>query len=416
LPHFLSSFEKDKQLQLFYFSTPLIIFILDYTLKSKKTEFNKKMRSFNKIFTCFLIGCLLVCAAIGQTTVSGDLSNYKLDSSNNPFIVEGNIEVPIEKSIVIGPGCIFLFKMYTGFTIKGSLSVEGTAKNPVIFTTINDTLFNKEASQYADPFDWNGIIVDQQATNVVMKNFTLSYSVNGLKSQKNNIVIQSGVFSSNGQFNFTIFEKIIDVQDNRPFTFPLAANVSMVETSKDGQTSLRIGSDPPAAEIYIDKKPGKKVSPYAITPATISHIKNPSISVTLFKKNFTDTTISLNLISGKVNQIDITLSNIKPESVSAQNNLLHERARVKLGKVCLITTPFFLIGGAGLLYLSEKHLKKANEAGEYVNNSFSSSPNYETMIIQHKNETDNWKKKFYPGIALLGVGAIDCAIGCILYF
>lgn len=251
---------------------------------------------------------------------------------------------------------------------------------------------------------------------MVLKNFKLSYSVNGLKSQKNNIVIQSGVFSSNGQFNFTIFEKIIDVQDNRPFTFPLAANVSLVETSKDGLTSLRISSDPTAAEVYIDKKPGKKVSPNAMTPATISHLKNPSISVTLFKKNFADTTISLNLISGKVNQIDISLSTIGPESVSAQNNLLRERAQVKLGKACFITTPFFLIGGAGLLYLSEEHRKKANEAGEYVNNSFSSSPEYGTRQIQHKNETTNWKKKFYPGIALLGVGAIDCVIGCILYF
>lgn len=385
-------------------------------------EINEKRSLTRKIsFTLFFLICLqLICMlagnAIGQTNISSDLSNYKLDSSNNPFIVEKDIEVPVGKSVVIGAGCVFLFKMYTGFTIKGSLVVDGTPKHPVIFTTINDTALNKEAHQNADSFDWNGIIVDQSAPSVVLKNFKLSYSVNGLKTQKNSVVIQSGIFSYNGQFNFTIFGKIIDVQDNHPFTYPLATDVSLIETSKDGQTSLQISSNPSEAEVYIDKKPGKKVSPSARTPATISHLKNPFVSVTLFKKDYADTTISLNLINGKINKMDITLNQLKPEAVSAQDHLLHERAQFKMGKVCLISSPFFIIGGAGLLYFSEMNRKKANEANDYVSKSFPSTPEYQKMKSQYKNEVENWKMKFYPGIALLGVGAIDCTIGFILYF
>jgi hypothetical protein len=382
----------------------------------EKLSLTRKISSIVPFFTSLLTICLSAVTTIGQTNISGDLSKFKLDPSNNPFIVEADIEVPAEKSVIIGAGCIFLFKMYTGFTIKGALSVEGTAKLPVIFTSINDTAFNKKTTQDPDPFDWNGMIIDQTSSSVVMKNFKLSYSVNGLKSQKKDVIIQSGVFSSNGQFNFTIFEKIIDVQDNRPFTFPLAANVLQVETNKDGQTSLQIGTDPPAVEVYIDKKPGKRVSPYARTPITISNLKNPSISVTLFKKGYSDTTISLNLISGKVNQIDITLGEIKPEAVTAQNNLLHERAQVKLGKVCLISSPFFIAGGAGLLYISEKNRKKANEISKYVNTSFTSKAEYENKKSQFDNEVQNWKMKCYPGIALLGLGALECAFGFILYF
>jgi hypothetical protein len=206
------------------------------------------------------------------------------------------------------------------------------------------------------------------------------------------------------------------VQDDHPFTFPLSANVTQVETNKDGQTSLQIGTDPTAVEVYIDKKPGKRVSPNARTPITISHLTNPSISVTLFKKGYADTTISLNLISGKGNQIDIALSKIQPDAVTAQNRLLSERSHFKMGKVCLITSPFFIAGGAALVYLSERDRKQANKTSAYVNNSFTSTTEYEELIQQHKKEVQNWKMKSYPGFALLGLGIIECTLGFILYF
>lgn len=376
------------------------------------------MKILDRLIIFFIIFIVIARPLPCQTHISGDISKFKLDSLNNPFIIDENIEIPLEKKVVIGEGCIFLFKMYTGLTIRGSLSVEGTSTHPVVFTSINDTMSNKHSSQNVDAFDWNGVIVDQRAGNVILKDFQLSYSVYGIKSQKSEVIIQNGVFHSNGQFNFTLFEKIMDVQDNMPYTFPSNNETTQI---KHGNTidkkSLRIESYPAAAEVYVNKKPGKRISPNAKTPATIKRLDDLSVSVTLFKKNYADTTFIFELKEKSVNKLNITLSKIRPEAVNAQNRLLHERSQVSIGKVCIISSPLFLLGGAGLVYLSEKNRQKADDARIYLERTIiQHGSKYETMQKQYKDESNKGNAKLFSGIALLGVAAVDLGIGFIMYF
>jgi hypothetical protein len=141
-----------------------------------------------------------------------------LDESGNPFIVEQDIIVPNGQKVTIKEGCIFLFNPFTGLQVLGELKVDGTQDKPVIFTSIYDT-YNKESPQLPNPFDWNGVLVARESGTVNFTNFELQYSVYGIKSQNPGIKIQNGVFKQNGQFHFTLMDKIQFVQDNISYSF-----------------------------------------------------------------------------------------------------------------------------------------------------------------------------------------------------
>ncbi|MGA2508475.1 MAG: hypothetical protein ABSF80_13485 [Chitinispirillaceae bacterium] len=159
-------------------------------------------------------------AVVGaQTSISGNVGDMVLDSSGNPFIVEKDITVPKGKSLTIKEGCALLFKPFTGLIIQGNCSANGTKEHPVIFTSINDSIYNKTSTQPANAFDWNGITVSKGPGKVAFNFIDVRFSVYGIKSQNSDIIIIQSTFRQNGQFHFTVNEKIQTVQDNQPFSY-----------------------------------------------------------------------------------------------------------------------------------------------------------------------------------------------------
>jgi hypothetical protein len=145
--------------------------------------------------------------------------------------------VPAGKKLTIREGCVFLFKGFTGININGQLNVAGSSKHPVVFTSVNDGDFNPKSDQLPNPFDWNGILVAKESGGALFDNIQLRYSVYGIKSQSTNVSIQNGIFRQNGQFHFTINEKIQYVQDNIPFSYSGAAGEPEKGVSKDLKTA-----------------------------------------------------------------------------------------------------------------------------------------------------------------------------------
>ncbi|HMD69357.1 MAG TPA: hypothetical protein VKF42_10800 [Chitinivibrionales bacterium] len=186
------------------------------------------------LLSIFAAAC--VAPAFAETHLSGDIKAAALDSSGNPYIVDQDVVVPAGKKLVLKEGCVFLFKGFTGLNVAGQLHVAGTAKRPVVFTSVNDGDFNPKSDQLPNPFDWNGILVAKESAGALLENFNLRYSVYGVKSQTTNVSVQNGVFRQNGQFHFTINEKIQYVQDNIPFTYTgTAADVEKPSASVSGE-------------------------------------------------------------------------------------------------------------------------------------------------------------------------------------
>jgi hypothetical protein len=191
-----------------------------------------------------------------QTVLSGSLTDMTLNRSGNPFIVADNLTVPEGTSLIIQEGCLFLFKPFSGIIVDGSIQVQGTLESPVIFTTENDSKYNPESRQLPNPFDWNGILVNDKARTVKLSNFILEYSVYGIKSLKEEFVINNGTFSRNGQFHVTVKDEIKPVIEDIPFN---------LGASSDSQKNNKGESAKPAGESgnSTDSSP-KWVKPVAL--------------------------------------------------------------------------------------------------------------------------------------------------------
>ncbi|MBN1601623.1 MAG: hypothetical protein JW915_08445 [Chitinispirillaceae bacterium] len=154
-----------------------------------------------------------------QTPLSGAVENLRLTADKGPYIIENNLHVKVNNQVIIEKGCILLFKSFTGIVVDGSLIVEGTLKDPVVFTTVNDSSYNSKSTVFANPFDWNGILINEIANNVKLVNFVLAYSVYGVRSMKEGLTITNGSFKNNGQFHFTVNDNIKPVADGIPYSY-----------------------------------------------------------------------------------------------------------------------------------------------------------------------------------------------------
>jgi hypothetical protein len=154
-----------------------------------------------------------------SANLNGDISGLQLNDTLTPYIIEQDIFIPEGKNVVLKAGVVFLFSPFTGFQVNGNLDIEGSESKPVIFTSIYDSNYNNRVSQQASPFDWNGITISTKSKNVKLYNFILKYSVYGIKSQNPDISILNGLFSQNGQYHFTINDKIEPVIENTPYSY-----------------------------------------------------------------------------------------------------------------------------------------------------------------------------------------------------
>jgi hypothetical protein len=159
----------------------------------------------------------VVAVAAAQTTLSGSIGTLTLDSAGSPYTVTDNIIINQGKTLIIGPGCVLLFKPYCGIDVAGELLVQGTPEKPVVFTSINDDKWNR-SEKTPEAFDWNGIRILADGRGFLSR-FLISYSVYGIQAQSEDITISEGVFNQNGQFNFTLSGKILTVKENLPFSY-----------------------------------------------------------------------------------------------------------------------------------------------------------------------------------------------------
>ncbi len=184
-----------------------------------------------KFALLWLVVACVVSVPYAETHLSGDIKTATIDSTGNPYIVDQDVVVPAGKVLTIKPGAVFLFKAFTGLNVFGRIHVAGSSKRPVVFTSMNDGDYNSKSDQLPNPFDWNGVLVEKESPGALFENFQLRYSVYGLKSQIGNITIQNGFFKQNGQFHFTINDKIQYVQDNIAYSYSPTVSESTQSTA-----------------------------------------------------------------------------------------------------------------------------------------------------------------------------------------
>jgi hypothetical protein len=153
-------------------------------------------------------------------TLSGPLPDV-VKSSGRPFLVVGDIEVAVGKTVTIGAGTILLFKNFTGLHVIGRLIVEGTKDAPVIFTSENDRSVNHATNLFPNPYDWNGIYIHSDAVGSSFAYCKVEYSVYGIVSETKFIKLNPVVLQFNGKSNLVIEGKEQQVTD-KPYRYVLS--------------------------------------------------------------------------------------------------------------------------------------------------------------------------------------------------
>lgn len=165
-----------------------------------------------------LIVLITMAISFSETHLSGKILR-EIDSSGNPYIVDTTIIIPNGRKCSIGPGCLFLFKEYTGIQVEGTLEVNGLPGKPVIFTSWNDSLYNTKSINLANPFDWNGIDISVSSLNSVFKYSCVKYSTYGIKVKTKMVSLTNCSFIGTGQYPFTISGIPQDVQNMIPYSY-----------------------------------------------------------------------------------------------------------------------------------------------------------------------------------------------------
>jgi len=172
-------------------------------------------------------------------TLGGNLPKI-VASCGKPYLVTADVYVPPGKTVRIEPGAVLLFKNFTGIHVEGKLLAEGTAANPIIFSSEFDRTYNPGTALHANPFDWNGIYIHEGGLGSSMTHCMVRYSVYGVNSLTKYIKLDKTAFQDNGRSDCAI-EGIRHAAGAGPITYALTLD----DARKDG-IPVRILMDPMA--------------------------------------------------------------------------------------------------------------------------------------------------------------------------
>lgn len=110
--------------------------------------------NLKKIITVFLI--LINSAINSQTVITEGPVGGRWTLSGSPYLVTGEIAVPVDSILIIDPGVKIIFNKYCGLTITGRIFAQGTIDDSITFTASdtavgwNTVKFNQHGQVYPD--------------------------------------------------------------------------------------------------------------------------------------------------------------------------------------------------------------------------------------------------------------------------
>ncbi len=93
----------------------------------------------------------------GQTIISGGEASGIWSEAKAPYVIQGNVVVPRDSTLRIGPGVRVEFDGYYGIEVRGRLLAAGTEMDSIFFTVTDTTGFGERDTTLGG---WNGILFE----------------------------------------------------------------------------------------------------------------------------------------------------------------------------------------------------------------------------------------------------------------
>lgn len=149
---------------------------------------------------------LVILELYSQTVIPGGSVSGSWDKSGNPYLIRGDIDIPIDSALIIGQGVQVVFEGSYVFSVYGSLRMLGKTNDSIVIT-VSDTNIR-----------WGGIRIFDQVGSAVdstlLEFVIIEYALNNISGKgggiylenSTRVVLKDSEFRKNGaEFGGAIF-------------------------------------------------------------------------------------------------------------------------------------------------------------------------------------------------------------------
>lgn len=110
----------------------------------------------------FFLFSFIAFSAFSQTIISAGNVQGNWTSVNSPYIIQGDITVPLGQSLIINPDVQIVFQGLYKLVVDGILDAEGTINQPIVFRVQDTTGWHNDSLPIGG---WHGILFNSTSLN-----------------------------------------------------------------------------------------------------------------------------------------------------------------------------------------------------------------------------------------------------------
>jgi hypothetical protein len=169
------------------------------------------------------------------TSWTGDIPDGTVWAAGQVQRITGDVHVPAGSTLTIQPGAVIKFDLNHNFTVDGTLSANGTAVSPIVFTDIRDDTGGDTNGDGANtgPLngDWGNLNFQSDSTSSVLDHVEIRYGGHGGAAE---LIVNGGQLTfSNGVVRNSISSGVRIQNSNPTFTNDVYQNNNSAAISTD---------------------------------------------------------------------------------------------------------------------------------------------------------------------------------------